>query len=124
LIVIETDVLGSGYTNGTLPFTVQRLDEIRFSADENQVYQVLGVESPLESVDGRLYITLDRDIVSGTNLASFFLRRMYPDPTFVLMNVPAAGGGLSGFIYPEYITQDLTNNLSSIITDLQQKNLI
>jgi len=120
----QTDVLGSGYTNGTLPFTVQRLDEIRFSADENQVYQVLGVESPLESVDGRLYITLDRNIVSGTNLASFFLRRMYPDPTFVLMNVPATGGGLSGFIYPEYITQDLTNNLSSIITDLQQKNLI
>jgi hypothetical protein len=119
----QTASLGSGYGD-SIPFTVQRLDEIRFSADENQMYQVLEVLSPLESVDGRLYITLDRDIVSGTDLDSFFLRRLYPDPTFVLMNVPAAGGGLSGFIYPEYITQDLTNNLSSIITDLQQKNLI
>jgi hypothetical protein len=120
----QTEITGSGYTFGTLPFTVQRLDQIRFSADENQMYQILGVESPLESIDGRLYLTLDRDIANGTNLNSFFLRRMYPDPTFVLMNVPAAGGGLSGFMYPEYITKELSGNLSSIITDLQQKNLI
>jgi hypothetical protein len=122
--LIQNEISGSGYTNGTLPFTVQRLDQIRFSADENQVYQVLEVEDPLESIDGRLYLTLDRDIVSGTEINSFFLRRMYPDPTFVLMNTPAAGGGLSGFIYPEYITKELSNNLSPIITDLQQKNLI
>ena len=120
----QTEITGSGYTFGTLPFTVQRLDQIRFSADENQMYQILGVESPLDSIDGRLYLTLDRDIANDTNLNSFFLRRMYPDPTFVLMNVPAAGGGLSGFMYPEYITKELSGNLSSIITDLQQKNLI
>jgi hypothetical protein len=119
----QDTISGSGYSD-SIPFTVQRLDQIRFSADENQVYQVLNVVSPLESVDGRLYLTLDRNIANGTNLKSFFLRRMYPDPTFVLMNVPAAGGGLSGFIYPQYMTKDLTNNLSSIITDLQQKNLI
>jgi hypothetical protein len=122
--LIQNEVSGSGYTNSTLPFTVQRLDQIRFSADENQMYQILGVESPLDSIDGRLYLTLDRDIANGTDLNSFFLRRMYPDPTFVLMNVPAAGGGLSGFMYPEYITKELSGNLSSIITDLQQKNLI
>jgi len=122
--LIQNEVSGSGYTNGTLPFTVQRLDQIRFSADENQVYQVLDVEDPLESIDGRLYLTLDRNIIGGTEINSFFLRRMYPDPTFVLMNTPAAGGGLSGFIYPEYITKELSSNLSSIITKLQQENLI
>lgn len=119
----QTAISASGYGD-SLPFTVQRLDEIRFSADENQVYQVLEVLSPFDSVDGRLYLTLDRNIVNGTNLGSFFLRRMYPDPTYVLIDVPGTGGGLSGFIYPQYMTQDLTNNLSSIITDLQQKNLI
>jgi hypothetical protein len=119
----QTAVTGSGYV-GSLPFTVQRLDQIRFSADENQVYQVLEVLSPLDSIDGRLYLTLDRNIVSGTNLASFFLRRMDPDAGWVIINVPAAGGGLSGFIYPEHITKELSSNLSSIITKLQQENLI
>jgi hypothetical protein len=116
-------ITASGYGDN-LPFNIQRLDEIRFEADENQVYQILEVSSPFESSDGRLYLTLGKDIVDETNLDSFFLRRLTPDPNYVIMNVPSSGGGLSGFLFPEFITPELKKNLPSIIANLQQKNLI
>ena len=120
----QQSINNSGYSGDNLPFNIQRLDEIRFIADENQTYQILAVSSPFESSDGRLYLTLDRNIVNGVNLNSFLIRRLTPDPNYVIMNVPATGGGLSGFLFPEFITPELKNNLPSIIADLQQKNLI
>jgi hypothetical protein len=120
----QQPIANAGYSGDNLPFNIQRLDEIRFIADENQTYQILAVSSPFESSDGRLYLTLDRNIVNGVNLNSFLIRRLTPDPNYVIMNVPATGGGLSGFLFPEFITPELKNNLPSIIADLQQKNLI
>jgi hypothetical protein len=120
----QQPIAESGYSGDNLPFNIQRLDEIRFIADENQTYQILAVSSPFESSDGRLYLTLNKNIVNGVNLNSFLLRRLLPDPNYVIMNVPASGGGLSGFLFPEFITTDLKNNLPSIIATLQQKNLI
>jgi hypothetical protein len=120
----QQPIANSGYSGDNLPFNIQRLDEIRFIADENQTYQILAVSSPFESSDGRLYLTLNKNIVDGVNLNSFLLRRLLPDPNYVIMNVPASGGGLSGFLFPEFITTELKNNLPSIIADLQQKNLI
>jgi len=120
----QQPIANAGYSGDNLPFNIQRLDEIRFIADENQTYQILAVSSPFESSDGRLYLTLNKNIVDGVNLNSFLLRRLLPDPNYVIMNVPASGGGLSGFLFPEFITTELKNNLPSIIADLQQKNLI
>jgi len=117
-----TSVSGAGYYD-CLPFNIQRLDQIRFEADETQVYTILSVSSPLESSDGRLYLTLDKDIKTGTNLASFFLRRLKPDPSFVIMNTPISPNS-AGFLLPEFMSKDLTNNLPKIISSLHEKNII
>jgi hypothetical protein len=119
-----TDVPNSGYFDN-LPFIIQRLDEIRFEASDNQTYQILNVSSPLESSDGRLYLTLDKDIVTGTDLDSFFLRRFNPDPSFVLLDTPVSPTpNASGFIIPEFVTKELNDNLPNIIRDLYERNLL
>ena len=119
-----TDVPNSGYFDN-LPFIIQRLDEIRFEASDNQTYQILNVSSPLESSDGRLYLILDKDIVTGTDLDSFFLRRFNPDPSFVLLDTPVSPTpNASGFIIPEFVTKELNDNLPNIIRDLHERNLL
>lgn len=119
-----TKVTGSGYFD-SLPFEVQRLDEIRFEADENQTYQILSVSSPLESIDGRLYLTINKDIVTGTDLDSFLLRRFNPDASFVILDTSVnPTPNASGFIIPEFISTELSDNLPKILSNLYERNLI
>ena len=119
-----TKVTGSGYFD-SLPFEVQRLDEIRFEADENQTYQILSVSSPLESIDGRLYLTINKNIVTGTDLDSFLLRRFNPDASFVILDTSTnPTPNASGFIIPEFISTELSDNLPKILSNLYERNLI
>jgi hypothetical protein len=117
----QTAPTSSGYSSN-LPFTLQPQDQIRFEGNEiTEVYTILKVEGT--NISGSLYLTLDRNIVSGTNLDSFFVRRYIPDPNFIIIDVPAEGGG-NGYLFPEYTSLDIQNNLNSIIQNLKAKGVI
>ena len=117
----QTSPSSSGYSPN-LPFTLQPQDQIRFEGNEiAEVYTILEVEGT--NVSGSLYLTLDRGIVSGTNLNSFFIRRYIPDPNFIIIDVPAEGGG-NGYLFPEYTSLDIQNNFDSIIQNLKAKGVI
>jgi hypothetical protein len=117
----QTSPTSSGYSEN-LPFTLQPQDQIRFEGNEiAEVYTILEVEGT--NVSGSLYLTLDRNIVSGTKLNSFFIRRYIPDPNFIIIDVPAEGGG-NGYLFPEYTSLDIQNNFDSIIQNLKAKGVI
>jgi hypothetical protein len=122
----QATVLGSGYDAPYQTFDLQIGDQIRFSADENQVYQIIGILPPSQNVDNTLYLSLNRSIVSGTNLNSFLIKRFVPNPSFVLINAlktDTVGGG-AGFLIPEYASQTLLDKFDSIIANLTEKRLI
>jgi len=115
-----TSSVDSPYAD-VLPFKVIQNDEIRFEGDETQTYNINEVEGT--EVNGNLYLTLNRDIVDGTDLDAFLLRRFTTDPGSILLDIPAEGGG-TGFIFPEYTTLELQRNFSNIIKSLKEKGLI
>jgi len=122
----QTTVSGSGYDAPYLPFELQIGDEIRFTANENSVYQIIGINEPTSNPQNVLYLTLDKNIVSGTNLQSFFIRRYNPNPNFVIVDAlkDSNTGGGPGFLLPEYASLDLTNKFDEIIKTLTEKGLI
>jgi hypothetical protein len=125
-ISTQSPVQGSGYDSPYQTFNLQRGDQIRFSADENQIYQILGISPPSQNANNTLYLTLDKNIVSGTNLNSFLIKRYVPNPNFVIINAnktDTVGSG-PGFLIPEYASQTLLDKFDSIITDLTAKGII
>jgi hypothetical protein len=125
-ISTQTTVSGSGYDSPYQTFDLQIGDQMRFSADENQVYQIIGINAPSQNVDNTLYLALNKPIINGTNVNSFLIRRYVPNPNFVLIDAlktDAVGGG-SGFLIPEYASQTLLDKFDSIIANLTEKGLI
>jgi hypothetical protein len=122
----QQTVSGSGYDSPYQIFTVQAGDEIRFSANENQVYQIINVNPPTQNAQNSLYLTLNKPIISGTDLNSFLLRRYVPNPNFVLINATKTNevGGGPGYLLPEYASQDILDKFDSIVADLTEKGLI
>jgi len=122
----QQTVSSSGYDSPYQEFKVQIGDEIRFSANENQVYQIIGVNPPTENAQNSLYLTLNKPILSGTDINSFLLRRYVPNPNFVLINANKTNevGGGPGYLLPEYASQDILDKFDSIVADLTEKGLI
>jgi len=112
-----TNINGSGYKD-FLEFNIAPSDQIRFEGDESQVYTIYNV-TPGNTA---LYLTLDRDIVDGTDLNSFLIRRLDPHPNFITIDSQVIDG--SGFIFPEYSTNELRQNFNNIIISLRERTLI
>lgn len=125
-ISYQSEVSGSGYDYPYQLFTIQRGDQIRFAASENQIYMITSVDEPSQNVANTLYITLDRPIVSGTNLNSFLVKRFVPNPNIVLIDADKTGnvGSGAGFLIPEYASQTLLDKFDSIVQDLTTKGII
>jgi hypothetical protein len=112
----------SGY-NYFIPFTLKSGDQIRFEGDENQLYYIQQINA--QSGSASFNMVLDRDIVNGTNVNSFLIRRFIPHPNYVTLNAPASlFVSSSGFLFPEYITNELQQNFDTIIQNLKEKGLI
>jgi len=106
--------------NEFLEFDIKPADEIRFQGDENQVYRIKEVIPANSS----LYLRLDKNIIT-TNINSFLLRRLDPNPNFILLDwdgVEYNNG--DGFLFPEYMSEDLSKNLDKIIVALREGSLI
>lgn len=70
---------------------------------------------------GSLVLTLDRDIVNGTDVNSFMIRRFNPHPNYVVLDTPVIDG--LGFLLPEYTTNALSDNFDRIIIEAKEKGL-
>ena len=94
------------------PFSYPTLDY--FSGSISNI-QLLGPTSSL-------FLELDRDIVSGTDLNSFLIRRFNPHPNYVVLDSPVISG--SGYLLPQYTTDELKQNFDNIIVSLRERSLI
>jgi hypothetical protein len=125
-ISYQNEVTGSGYDYPYQLFTVQRGDIIRFAASENQSYLITNVSAPTQNANNTLYLTLDRPIVTGTNLNSFLIKRYVPNANFVLIDADKTNsvGSGAGFLMPEYASDTLLTKFDSIVQDLTAKGII
>ena len=120
--LIQKNYSASGYFD-FLPFALQIGDQIRFSGDENQTYEIYNIDN--SDVSQSLYLTIDRNIPDGTNLNSFLIRRYHPHPNFITLDWNGSGfTGGPGFLFPEYANNNLVKNFNEIIVKLKEKNLI
>ena len=119
----QTVVTDSGYSD-PITFNPQIGDEIRFGANERNVYQIIDVSLPNENSDGELFLTLNAPITTGTDLDSFLLRRYSPNPNFVLIQTDSGGGDGDGFLLPEFVSPELESRFNEIIEDLEEKGII
>lgn len=122
----QVPVVDSGYDSPYLPFTVQIGDEIRFQGNEASTRQIINVSPPTENPDNKLYLTLNSAPSLGTNLQSFLLRRYSPNPNFIIVDAlkDSSTGGGSGFLMPEYASNDLITKFDEVIKTLTEKSLI
>ena len=96
-------------------------DQIRFEGDENQTYLITDVKQVYET----LYLTLNRNISSGTNLDSFLIRRFHPHPNFITLDWNGNGyNGGGGFLISEHTSDNVMKKFDSIIVKLKEKGLI
>jgi hypothetical protein len=82
----------------------------------------IGTISNIFGVTPSLVLNLDRDITDGTNLNSFLIRRFHPHPNFVVIDNVVLSG--SGFLLPEYSTNELRQNFDNIAVSLRERTLI
>lgn len=75
-----------------------------------------------ESSGPFIYIRLDRSVAPDTNINSFLIRRYHPNPNFVTIDSSVISG--SGFLLPEYVTNDIKQNFDKIIVNIRERGLI
>ena len=72
-------------------------------------------------VSGSLNLTLDKNVVDGTEVNSFLIRRLNPHPNYVLLDTQMVSG--SGFLLAEFTTNKLQQNFDNIIIDAKERGL-
>jgi len=118
----ETPVSSStfGFSDIGLPFQVEPGDYIRFEYNKNKVYNITNVKT-----SNRLYLTVYPSIPTGSVLDHFCLYRIINDGTYVILDVKKTQSiDINGFLIPQYVSSDITNNLDKITADLRNKGLI
>jgi hypothetical protein len=119
----QQEITGSGYFS-FLPFSIKPNDQIRFEGDENQVYNIIEAV-PVSPTNTNFHMILDRNIVDGTNINSFLIRRLDPNPNFVTLDYDTSVNSVGkGFMLPQYATDELQQNYNKIIEKLKIDGLI
>ena len=114
---------GSGYFS-FLPFVINPNDQIRFEGDENQTYNIIEAVQ-VSPNNTNFHIVLDRNIIDGTNINSFLIRRLDVNPNFVTLDYDTSTNSVGkGFMIPEYTTNELQQNYNKIIEKLKTDGLI
>ena len=122
----QLDIPNSGFSNVTLPFTLQTGDEFRFKGSENYVFPVKSVIEPQNNnaiIKVEFYEALPSG--SGFDLNEFSIRRYVEDGSFIIFEAekPAGNSGPS-IIKPEFTTVNLERDINEIIVDLTDRGLI
>lgn len=122
----QSNLPNSGFTNISLPFTLQSGDEFRFEGSENFVYPIKSVVEP-QNNNSRIKVEFYNPLPQGTgfNLNNFSVRRYVDDGSFILFEGEKPGGATGpSIIKPQYTTDKLQKDVNEIIVDLTDKGLI
>jgi hypothetical protein len=121
----QLDIEGSGFDPIELPCVPKIGDEIRFEYDESNVFKI--IDTGLISGSGEFIITLDNNVpsISTLDINHFTVRRKIKDYiTGIALDANLVSPIQEGFLFPEYPSTDLKNNLPKIINDLANKSLL
>lgn len=123
---VQTPITESGFDSTSIPLTFNVGDQFRFENDEGKTYSIAKIiSSSAQTPNGEVYIQLDRSITPGTKINYFVLRRFIDDPTNILVQgIKGSGGTGPGSIKALATTQELEDNLPTIITRLNSENAI
>ena len=83
--------------------------------------------SPTENADNQLFLSLDRNLISGSDINSFLIKTFTPNANIVVLDIDNPSGlskETTGFLLPEFASQTLTDKFDSIIANLTEKGLI
>jgi len=128
---LQQPIPNSGFINSNKIFTILPEDEFRFEYQESQnnVYKVVSVE-PTSSASNipTIKVTLDHEVpntIITLNPSHFTIRRKSIDVgNGVTLDAPFTTNVSGGFLFPEFPTDKIKENLPTIIASLQQKGLI
>jgi hypothetical protein len=123
---IQIDITGSGFDPIENECTIKVGDEFRFEYNESNTFRVTDVLITGSGGTNYAYVTVTPPIPpAGINLNQFTVRRKIKDYiTGITLDADLIIPIQEGFILPEYPSTDLKKNLSKIINDLSQKNVI
>ena len=115
-----------GFSDITLPFTPEPGDYIRFEYNPSKVHIIY---ENLTTTDGNLALKVVPPVPSGSILDHFCIYRINPNAgNQIILNVPkptgTTGQPLTGFIKPQYMSDDLEKNFTTIIQKLVAEGTI
>jgi hypothetical protein len=128
---LQKPIPNSGFINFNKIFTILPEDEFRFEYQESQnnVYKVVSVEPTSSAANTpTIKVTLDHSVPNTPttlNTSHFTIRRKSIDVgNGVTLDAPFTTNTSGGFLFPEFPTDKIKNDLPTIIASLQQKGLI
>ena len=125
--VYQATITSSGFDPARYKVSFQPGDQLRFENSELNVYTINKIisSSTDQGSNGQTVMLLDQPITNGTNVDYFLLRRFAPDPANVIIQgIKPSGGTGAGTLKPLYITDNLNNNMASIVSKLSSENAI
>lgn len=128
----QQDILGSGFEEITLDWSVEVGDEFRFEGKENRTYNVKKVFTPTDqsperiSNTGSVEVHLNSAIPSSSiNLDHFLIRRYVDDASSIIFEGLKPGNAPGPYIItPEYVSPKLDKDIDQFILDLSQKGFL
>jgi len=118
--------LSMSFSNIVIDFKPQPGDFIRFEYNPSKTYIIYEV---ITDSNNGLVFRLDREILEGTKINNFVMYRVDPNSgNQIILNVKkptgTTGGALTGFIKPQYMSDDLEKNFTTIIQKLVAEGTI
>jgi len=124
--VYQKDIPDSLFNPIRLPIEFKINDEIRFEGDETKVVTITDIEySTLFSTNAIIFLT-DRSAINF-DVDEFLVRRYVDDPTQIIIsreNVSTETQEGPLLAQPQYITNQLNENLDDYITNLTNEGLL
>ena len=114
------------FSNITNTFSPQPGDFIRFEYNPLKTYVIYEV---ITDGNNGLVFKLNKSILEGTNINNFVIYRVNPNSgNQIILNVKkptgTTGQSLTGFIKPQYMSDDLEKNFTTIIQKLAAEGLL
>jgi hypothetical protein len=121
-----------GFSNITLPFQPQPGDFIRFEYDKNKTHTIYEIGTANTgsgtNISGSLTLKVKPGIQTGSLLDHFCIYRVIPNGNYLILDVKKPSGTtgqpLTGFIKPQYISEELENNFETIISKLNAEGTL
>lgn len=123
----QSDWNNAEFDNIDLDFTIEKGDQIRFANNETNTYTITSIipSGSDGNTTGLLELKVDRNITGSFNSGIFVLRRIVNNESLFLLDTTKPAGATSdGFIFPEDMEPELSDNISNIIEDLYTRGIL